>query len=205
MNDIKWVFLDMGSTLVSEWDCFRYRFREVSEAAGVTPEEVEAKAIEFSKNDHRGDVAACAFYGVETPKWKRKLEKLYDGVPQFLESLRNKGYKLGIIANQAPGSVERLTNWGIIDYFDVVLASAEEGVRKPDPEIFNRALKHAGCLPNQALMVGDRIDCDVLPANKLGWKTARILQGLGKYGVVRAPEEEPDYTVSSLAELAELL
>ena len=205
MNNIKWVFLDLGSTLVNEWGPYKARFREAADAAGVTPEEVEAKAVEFSREDNRGDRAACAFYGVELPKWKRELEKLYDGAPELLESLKSKGYKIGVIANQFPGTVDRLTNWGIIDYFDVVFASAEEGVRKPDPEIFNRALRYAGCLPEEALMVGDRIDCDVLPANKLGWNTVRILQGLGKYGVVRAPEEEADYTVSSLFELAELL
>lgn len=66
-------------------------------------------------------------------------------------------------------------------YIKLVVASAEEGVAKPDSEIFLRALKRAECLPGNAVMIGDRIDNDIEPANRLGMKTIWVRQGFNKY------------------------
>ena len=43
---------------------------------------------------------------------------------------------------------------------DIVLASAEEGISKPNPEMFHRALIAANCWPDNAVMIGDRLDHD---------------------------------------------
>ena len=48
--------------------------------------------------------------------------------------------------------------FGILKYFNLVVASAEEGVAKPDKRIFEIALERAGCAPEEAFMIGDRID-----------------------------------------------
>lgn len=56
-------------------------------------------------------------------------------------------YKSGIIANQSPGNQMRLKKWGIYQYFQIILASAEEGISKPDHAIYERALNKAdACL-----------------------------------------------------------
>ena len=60
------------------------------------------------------------------------MEKLYPGVKELLDDLHRR-YRLGIIANQAPGAEARLAGFGIRDYFDIIVASAEEGVAKPAP------------------------------------------------------------------------
>lgn len=74
-------------------------------------------------------------------------------------------YKLGIITNQVAGTQERIDNWGIGKFFDVVVASAETGCAKPDLKIFSMALDKAGCEPADAVMVGDRLDNDIIPAS----------------------------------------
>ncbi len=66
-------------------------------------------------------------------------------------------------------------------YIKLVVASAEKGVAKPDSEIFLRALSRAYCLPENAVMIGDRIDNDIEPANKLGMKTIWVKQGFAVY------------------------
>ena len=58
--------------------------------------------------------------------------------------------------------------------------------------------------PEEAIMVGDRIDNDIIPANKIGMKTVWIKQGFGSYAEPKTVEEQPDYIVNSLVEIAEL-
>ena len=94
---------------------------------------------------------------------------------------------------------------GLLPYIDLVVASAEEGVSKPDPRLFEIALDRAHCPAHEALMVGDRIDNDVRPARALGMHTVWLRQGLGGLCAPRTAEEQPDHTVRSLRELADLL
>ncbi|MCI8781568.1 MAG: HAD-IA family hydrolase [Lachnospiraceae bacterium] len=80
----------------------------------------------------------------------KEAEKPYDNTESVFERLVVKGYRLGVIANQSLGTKDRLSSWGLLKYFDVVLAPAEEGVSKPDSEMFHRALAKAKCLPIHA-------------------------------------------------------
>ena len=125
---------------------------------------------------------------------------MYPDTAKCLQVLREK-YHLGIIANQIPGAEKRLKGMGIRRYFDVIVSSAEEGVAKPDPRIFNIALTRAGCAPEQAVMIGDRIDNDIVPAKQMGMKTVWIKQGVGKYWNIQGDSETPGYEVNSLSEL----
>lgn len=110
-------------------------------------------------------------------------------------------YKLGIIANQNVGSELRLEQYGLRQYLEVIVVSAEAGVKKPNPRIFTLALEQANCEPEQAAMIGDRLDNDIFPANVLGFTTVRILQGYGKLQVPKSSEYEPDFTVDVLMQL----
>ena len=65
-------------------------------------------------------------------------------------------------------------------------------------------MSRAGCAPDEAVMIGDRTDNDIAPANELGMQTILIRQGYGGYHVVHTPEETPDATVDTLTELLEL-
>lgn len=87
--------------------------------------------------------------------------------------------QLGVIANQSLGTSERLENLGVRKYLDLIIASAEEGVSKPDRHIFEIALERSSCKPENAVMIGDRIDNDIVPAKQLGMKTIWVKQGFG--------------------------
>lgn len=67
------------------------------------------------------------------------------------------------------------------NYYSVFALSAEVGYSKPDKRIFEYALQQANCQPENAVMVGDRIDNDIYPANMIGMTSIRVLQGIGKY------------------------
>ena len=53
-------------------------------------------------------------------------------------------------------------------------------------------------------MVGDRLDNDILPANSLGMRTVRILQGFGSLQHPLTLLETPDHEIRSLSELLTL-
>ena len=147
---------------------------------------------------------AAKEFGLETIKWPQQLERLYNGAAETLEKLKPR-YHLGIIANQNPGTEERLKAYGIHHFFDVIIASAEAGLDKPDPEIFRLALREAGCMPDEAFMVGDRLDNDIAPAKKLGMKTVWVRQGYAIYQSIDDESTRPDYIVDSIEELVYMI
>ena len=200
MDGVKWLFFDIGSTLVDETKVYDDIFQKIAVAGGVSVEEVKTRAIEFYKQNKRGHREVIRLLGVDYPEWSPLYEELYPDTVKCLQLLEKK-YHLGIIANQIPGVEKRLEGMGIRQYFDVIVSSAEEGVAKPDPRIFNIALTRAGCPPEQAVMIGDRIDNDIVPAKQMGMKTVWIKQGVGKYWHIQGDSETPEYEVNSLSEL----
>lgn len=126
-------------------------------------------------------------YGLPKLKWYKEDEEIYSDTVKVLETL-SKRYKIGVIANQSLGTANRLEEKGILKYIDLVIASAEEGVSKPDRKIFNIALARANCEAENAVMIGDRIDNDIVPAKRLGMKTIWIKQGFGKYWQIGSQE-----------------
>jgi FMN phosphatase YigB (HAD superfamily) len=74
----------------------------------------------------------------------------------FVRSLRPR-YKTGTISDAWPGAREGVQQYVNSDVFDVSVFSAEEGTRKPDPEIYGRALSRLGVTPAEAIFVDDRL------------------------------------------------
>lgn len=197
MKNIEWIFFDFGSTLVDETKAYEHRFREIAERAGCSYEEVYQGALAFYKQNKKGDYEIAKKYGLEKPKWHKEDEFLYEGVPELLEQL-SKQYKIGIIANQPLGTEDRLKEFGILPYIDLVVASAEEGVEKPKLRIFEIALERSGCPAECAVMVGDRIDNDIIPAKKLGIHTVWVKQGYGKYWIQQNAGEVPEVELDNV-------
>lgn len=204
MKNIKCLFFDVGSTLVDETECVKKRCEVIIESNNIDRQEFYDRVEECAKTDSYAVRAAALYYGAEIPRWYGELEKLYPDTKMILEILSKK-YKLGVIANQVAGTKERLDNWGIGKYFDVVVASAEAGCAKPDLMIFNLALEQAGCKPNEAVMIGDRLDNDIVPAKQLGMKTVWVRQGFAKYQSINSENEQPDYIIDTTGDILDIL
>jgi HAD superfamily hydrolase (TIGR01549 family) len=114
-------------------------------------------------------------------------------------------YRLATLSNNLLVANEALKAQGLWQYFLVSGNSAEVGFSKPDPQLFQFVLERARCRPDEALMVGDRLDNDIIPAKRLGLRTARIRVGWYREVEPRNQEEQPDYEVNSLIELARFL
>lgn len=204
MNDIKWIFFDLGSTLVDESAVYESRCDYAVKQAGISRDEFMEKVYEAARTSPTPIKSVAQYYNVILPEWDNSPEKLFTASENVVEQLSHR-YKLGIIANQTPGTQERIDNWGIGKYFDVVAASAEVGCAKPEPAIFNTALKKAGCAPENAVMIGDRLDNDIAPAKQLGMKTIWVRQELAKYQNIDNENERPDYTVDDIADILNIL
>ena len=201
--NIKWIFFDIGSTLVDESVAYQNRIERTIAGTKVTYDDFYNKMVEISKYNQNAYNKTVEEYSLKKAFWNSEDEFVYPEAESCLIEL-SKHYKIGIIANQNLGSEERLERLGLLKYIDLVIASAEEGVAKPDLRIFQIALDRANCKPKEAVMVGDRIDNDIVPANKIGMKTVWIKQGFGSYAEPKTVEEQPDYIVNNLAEITEL-
>ncbi len=202
-KNIEWLFFDVGSTLVDEHFVYEDRMRKIAKAANTTYEKVYKTVLDFYKQNQKGDLETAKLLGVEKPNWNFEYETLYADSIQCLGFLSGK-YKIGVIANQSLGTIQRLERYGLLQYIDLVVASAEEGAAKPDKRIFEIALNKSGCEAKNSVMIGDRIDNDIVPANLLGMVTVWIRQGFGKYWVIKNEIEKADYTVNTLSELCKI-
>jgi putative hydrolase of the HAD superfamily len=86
-----------------------------------------------------------------------------------LRELRRRGLLLGIITNGTVRIQElAISRLGLRDLMDTVHVSEREGVRKPDAEIFRRALRALDVREQDAWFVGDHPDVDVCGASNAG-------------------------------------
>ena len=203
-ENVEWLFFDVGSTLIDERISYEHRMRDIAELSNMPYESVFDTAIKFYKQNKKGDLETAKAFHIQLTKWHEEDEILYADAPKCLEILSQK-YKIGIIANQSLGTKERLKQHGILQYIDLIIASAEEGVAKPDKKIFEIALKRSACQANHTIMIGDKIDNDIVPANLLGMYTIWIKQGFGQYWNITQEIEKADYIVNNLTELCNIL
>ncbi len=121
---------------------------------------------------------------------------------ELLQCLKGR-FKLGIITN---GLVKvqnpRHKAAGFDQIFDTILISEEEGVSKPDPEIFRRAARRLNTpLDDRVLMVGDSLVSDIQGGIRAGVKTCWYNPG-------GWPNESPwksDWEIRNLMELTKRL
>ena len=204
-NTINWIFFDLGSTLVDESACEEYRLQKMLIQPGAPARTAFESALRrYALAMEPPFKKVASEFGLTLPKWPFHLEKLYTGVDEMLKSL-SPMYHLGVIANQLPGMCERLAKFHILQYFDITVSSADEGIAKPEPEIFKRALKHADISPSQTLMVGDRPDNDILPAQKLGMHTLWLRQGLFSKSDPTVIGCHPDYIATDIKNATDIL
>ena len=109
---------------------------------------------------------------------------LYEGVEKVLESLKQK-YVLGVITN---GNAD-IKKIGIDRYFDFNISASNVNAGKPEPEIFEEALKQTGFRAEEICHVGDHPVNDVEGSNNFGMKSIWF----NEKGVDWPLDEKPDF------------
>ena len=100
--------------------------------------------------------------GLHTPKeigaFRRRYradEAINSGVLDLIYHRLYGHYKLAVLSNSPPGLARWLADWEILDLFDVVVCSGDEGVVKPDPAIFELTLERLDVVPEEAVFIDD--------------------------------------------------
>ncbi|PCI33771.1 MAG: noncanonical pyrimidine nucleotidase, YjjG family [Flavobacteriaceae bacterium] len=109
--------------------------------------------------------ALSSDYLIELPK----SNTLFEGTHVLLQYLRAKGYNMHIITNGFEKvQIKKLENSNINEYFDQIITSESVGVKKPNPLVFNEALKMANVTATNAIMIGDNWEADIMGAKNAG-------------------------------------
>ena len=141
--------------------------------------------------------------GVVAYRTAREAElNTYPQVIPTLIKLIKMGVKLGVVSD-APSREAwlRLTYIGLHHMFDAIVTFDDSGQKKPSPVPFNLVLQKLGVSAENALMVGDWAERDVVGAKAIGMKTA-----FAKYGdTFNTQIHEADYEINGLSELIEIV
>lgn len=155
--------------------------------------------------------SVAALYGEGTFKkaealsnvpWPKQHVETMPGAKQLLERLTDEGYRLALVSNWDATLPDTLKELGLDEYFELIVVSDIEGVRKPDPRILEIACERLGVTSADCLYIGDH-PYDVLCAHKFGMKAMWLAP----------PEAElpddamgpADYRVSCYEEILEVL
>lgn len=135
---------------------------------------------------------------------RRAKYKLFDDVTEVLEDLRARVDALAIVTN-GPGDAQRdkITATGLDGCFDLIVASGEAGVAKPDRAIFDHTARQLGMAPQNVWHVGDSLTTDIAGARNADLSAAIWLNRVG--AVQQSQHPSPQYEIRSLRELPELI
>lgn len=126
------------------------------------------------------------------------LIKPYAGVVPVLINLKKKGLKLAIVTD-APRLKAwiRLTELGLQDFFDEVVAFEDTNMKKPSSLPFSKALKNLRVKADETLMIGDSPERDIIGAQRLGMHTC-----FAQYGQqTKIKNAGAEFTISRFEEI----
>jgi len=130
--------------------------------------------------------------------------KLRDDVIETLKSLRDKNLHVGMVSNIDEDQLAYLLEISNIEsYFDSILSSEKTRSCKPDPGIFNHALRRAACRAEEVLFVGDTPLQDITGANQVGMNSVLIWPSEDRDPPEVAPP--PDYVIREIRDLINLV
>ncbi|MHA1729808.1 MAG: HAD family hydrolase [Promethearchaeota archaeon] len=128
----------------------------------------------------------------------------FDSTVAVLKTLTEKNFKLGILSNHPHHSFIKkiLEKHKLTKYFQIILSSAELGMRKPSQEVFKRALNNLDCKnqPEFCVMVGDEPASDILGAYNAGMKTVLVKREI-VFPIESKIRIEPDANIDNISEL----
>jgi HAD superfamily hydrolase (TIGR01662 family) len=146
--------------------------------------------------------AVAVFFSYEERLWRA-----YPDACATLQRLSEAGYLLGLVSNASDdGLIQRL-----VDRLDFrrwlrpVLSSAGVGIRKPNPKILQMVLSQWGLPPQQAVMVGDRLEFDILGARLAGMRSVLVSKGEDPDEAEQRGGIAPDAQIEHLSELPEII
>lgn len=167
---------------------------------GIEDQQIFDKVLtkEFGKIDYK--VLASGIIGYR--RAKEGTLALYPHVQLTLTALTRRGLKMAVVSDAPRLPVWlRICGLGLQHYFDAVVTFDDTGVKKPDPKPFQAALDKLKLKPEEAIMIGDWAERDMVGAKAVGLKTV-----FARYGDLQNQQNViSDYEVNDIQELLEIV
>lgn len=190
MSRLRGVLFDAGGTLVQ---LHVERLADALRARGADPEDLDGAFwrtlvhmdAAFAGEIPNADGWAAWWFGrlaeesgldvaLLSEAWRKAddAQHLWDaaipGAIECLTRLREGGLKIGVVSNADGRIEEALARAGLADFFEVVVDSGVVGVAKPDPAIFDHALRPLDLAPEETWYIGDTVVFDAAGADAAG-------------------------------------
>ncbi len=232
MSRLQAVLFDIDDTLFSTSDFARHARANAVRAmiaAGLDlPEEVVQRELdeviaEFSSNyEHHYErllqrlppaatrrvnpalIVAAGVAAYHDTKF-RELAPYADVVP-LLAGLKKAGLRVGVITHGLTvKQAEKLVRLGLLPYLDpqAIFISDQIGISKPNPKLYQAALRELGLKPDEVMYVGDSPEHDIAPPKSVGMKTVWARRG-AKRGL-EGTGIAPDHVVDDFGQLGRIL
>lgn len=125
---------------------------------------------------------------------------------EVLVYLKNKGYKLGVISNGITiKQWEKLVRLDIHYFFDEVITSEEVGFEKPEKEIFEEAMDRMECSAENSLMIGNKVEIDIMGAVHAGMSAILVNPDLVDSVSLKALENSDIEIIETIGDLYKIL
>ena len=217
---IKNIFLDAGGVILDE-----SKFEKCMET--IIIEKIQTFNKKYSIIDYQNDIDEAVHryvpkvydyilfkyirdidkFNILKENYKMEITKklndsflLLDGIKEFLIQY-SEIYKIGILGQYGKSFLDFLKQKDLIKHFAYCKIQDNYNITKPDPRYFEAILEKCNCKADESIMVGDRIDKDIIPAKMIGMKTIRLRTGIHENQEPRTPDEIPDITVNSIKEI----
>lgn len=183
---IKLIIFDLWQTLAYRDVDYSTTSKMLEETKTNIPKDKFVKIFEESlqtkkwKSKFEAYENLCQNMGLETTEHNVKLlmeirnkaeneTKLFPHTISMLQKLKSQGLKTGLISNSSVFAVEQIkTKTNLLNYIDYPLFSFDVGVIKPDSKFFVEMLRISKCKPEETIMIGDKVNDDVIPAKNIG-------------------------------------
>jgi HAD superfamily hydrolase (TIGR01509 family) len=192
---VSFVYFDVNGCLV--YFCQR-AFDKLALDTGAHLETIEATFWHYTDQVCRGDMSLEDFnvklaeqLGVSSLKWQdyylKNLEQINEMQDLLVWAAEN--YKVGLLTNTMPGliSAMRRNNQLPNIAYDAVIDSSVVRAIKPEAKIYEIAEKHAGCSPEEILLIDDS-RANLMAAERLGWHVMWFDDSRAKISTARAKE-----------------
>ena len=187
---IKAVLFDLDGTLLDRDQSLQLfvndQYERLNEFLSHIPK--DKYVSRFIQLDKRGYVWKDQVYqqlidefNIASITWEALLQDYLNGfkhhclgfphIHEMLDGLKNNGFALGMITNgYGQFQMDNINALQIEKYFDVILVSEWEEIKKPDPQIFLNALQKLYVAPSESVFIGDHPENDVKAAQNVGMK-----------------------------------
>lgn len=135
---------------------------------------------------------------------KNKYFCLNEGAKKVVQ-IMSKNHELGILSNQPKEAIDPLINANILSLFKRVGIPSTIKIKKPHEKLLLEEINFMGFPFSRCIMIGDRLDIDISPANKLGMKTIRFTDSIFHMQTAKVKHEIPTYNIKKLEEIPNVI